>query len=90
MAVHGLTVILTLYSSFILLVDQVLNKYRARTTVDMAGQMEPKKKKRVTTTFSFTERADQILSQVADHYGLSKTAWIEMTLREEARKLGLE
>ena len=56
----------------------------------MARQMEPKKKKRVTTTFSFTERADQILSQVADHYGLSKTAWIEMTLREEARKLGLE
>lgn len=52
--------------------------------------MDSKKKKRVTTTFSFTEKADQILTQVSEHYGLSKTAWIEMTLREEARKLGLE
>lgn len=47
-------------------------------------------KKRKTTTFSITEKADELLTRIADHHGVSKTSVIEMIVREEARRLGLE
>lgn len=51
---------------------------------------EKKKSVRITTTFSLSEKGHDFLGRIAEHYGLSKTAWIEMAVREEARKLGLE
>ena len=47
-------------------------------------------KKRKTTSFSITDKCDELLGKLAAHYGLSRTAWIEMMVREEARKLDLK
>jgi DNA-binding PadR family transcriptional regulator len=45
---------------------------------------------RVTTTYSLSDKGHDLLAKIAEHLGLSRTAWIEMAVREEARKLGLE
>lgn len=45
---------------------------------------------RVTTTFSLSDKGHGCLSKIAQHYGISKTAVLEMLIRAEARKIGLE
>ena len=47
-------------------------------------------KKRNPTSFSLTEKATDLLTMLADHYGISRTSVIEMLVREESRKLGVE
>jgi len=47
----------------------------------------PKKK---PTSFSITERADELLAKIANHHGISRSSVIEMLIRAEARKLALE
>lgn len=47
-------------------------------------------KKRKPTSFSLSEKAMDLIAKIADHHGLNKTLVIEMLVREEARKLGLE
>ena len=47
-------------------------------------------KKRKPTSFSLSERALDLIAKIAEHHGLNKTLVIEMLVREEARKLGLE
>jgi hypothetical protein len=42
------------------------------------------------TTFAFTRKANELLTALAAHYGLSRTSLIEMMVREEARKIGRE
>lgn len=51
---------------------------------------EKPKGQRVTTTFSFSAKGHELLSLIAEYHGISKTAWFEMMIREEARKLDLE
>lgn len=46
-------------------------------------------RKRKTTSFSITTVADDLLNQMASYHGITKTAVIEMIVREEARKLGM-
>lgn len=50
--------------------------------------MPPKKRK--PTSFSLSEKALDLIAKIAEHHGLNKTQMLEMMLREEARKLGLE
>lgn len=50
--------------------------------------MPPKKRK--PTSFSLSEKALDLIAKIADHHGLNKTLTVEMIVREEARKLGLE
>jgi hypothetical protein len=47
-------------------------------------------KKRKPTSFSLSERAVELIAMLAEHHGLNKTLVLEMIVREEARKLGLE
>ena len=47
----------------------------------------PKKK---VTSFSISERADEILAKLAEFHGVSRSSVIEMLVRAEARKLALE
>lgn len=47
----------------------------------------PKKK---PTSFSISERADELLARLSEHHGISRSSVIEMLLRAEARKLALE
>lgn len=47
-------------------------------------------KKRKPTSFSLSEHAMILIGKLADRHGLSKTAVLEMLVREEARKLDLE
>ncbi len=49
--------------------------------------MPPKKK---GTSFSLSEKALDLIAKLADHHGLNKTLTLEMLVRQEARKLGLE
>ena len=46
--------------------------------------------KRQKTTFAMTQKADELLAAIAQHHGISRTSVLEMIVREEARKLGLE
>lgn len=47
----------------------------------------PKKK---PTSFSISERADELLGRISEHHGISRSAVIEMLVRAEARTLALE
>lgn len=49
--------------------------------------LAPKKK---ITSFSISERADEVLGKLAEYHGISRSSVIEMLLRAEARKLALE
>lgn len=46
--------------------------------------------KRNKTTFAMTQKADEMLAKIAEYYGISRTSVLEMIVREQARKLGLE
>lgn len=46
--------------------------------------------KRHKTTFAMSQKADDLLAKLAEHHGISRTSVLEMIVREEARKLGLE
>lgn len=50
--------------------------------------MPPKKRK--PTSFSLSEKALDLIGKLAEYHGLNKTLVVEMVVREEARKLGLE
>ena len=50
----------------------------------------PPKKRKPSTSFSLSEKALDLIAKLADHHGLNKTLVVEMIVREEARKLGLE
>lgn len=47
-------------------------------------------KTRKPTSFSLSDKALDLITKLADHHGLNKTRVLEMIVREEARKLGLE
>ena len=47
-------------------------------------------KKRKPTSFSLSEKAVDLIAKLAEHHGLNKTLLLEMIVREEARKIGLE
>lgn len=49
--------------------------------------MQPRKK---PTSFSLSDKALDLITKLAVHHGLSKTSVVEMIVRDEARKLGLE
>lgn len=46
--------------------------------------------KKRSTSYTVSAKAAQLLENIADYHGISKTAVIEMIARQEARKLGLE
>lgn len=46
--------------------------------------------KRHKTTFAMSQKADEFLAKLADHYGISRTSVLEMIIRDRARDLGLE
>lgn len=50
--------------------------------------MHPEKRQK--TTFAITAVADDLLVKIAAYHGISRTSVIEMLVRAEARKLGLE
>jgi DNA-binding PadR family transcriptional regulator len=42
------------------------------------------------TSFSLTEKAQALLGKLAEEFGMSQSAVLEMLIRERARKEGIE
>lgn len=58
-------------------------------TVSQPPKYEVKRRKTYKLATFITEENGRLLEQLAANLGVTKTAWLEMTIREHARREGI-